>query len=218
MIMNTQSPIKNVFVCSNPLIKLFLSKIRDVSTDSSRFRSLIKETTKYLIYESMSDLDLETIEIQTPVAKTSGFKIKNRFLVAPILRAGLSMVESIMETLPFAQIRHIGLYRNEETLQPVEYYVKLPNTIEENTKVIIADPMLATGGSAISAIDVFKKRGVEGKDIIFICLIASQYGLEKLTKEHDDIKIYCAVIDQKLNENGYIVPGLGDAGDRCFGT
>lgn len=218
MIMNIQSPIKNVFVSNNPLVKIFLSKIRDVSTDSTKFRSSIKEITKYLVYEAMSDLDLEVIEIQTPVAKTSGVKAKNRFLVAPILRAGLSMVESIMETLPFAQIRHIGLYRNEETLQPVEYYVKLPDTIESNTKVIITDPMLATGGSAISAIDVFKKRGVAGKDIVFICLIASQYGVEKLTQEHSDVKVYCAVIDQKLNEVGYIVPGLGDAGDRCFGT
>ncbi len=215
---NTNSPNKNVFVCNNPLIRFFLTEIRNKNSEPLKFRSYMKEASKYLVYEALSNIEIKTKEIETPVAIAEGIEFKNKFIVAPILRAGLSMVDGIIEVLPFAQIRHIGLYRNEETLQPVEYYVKLPDAIDENTNVLIIDPMLATGGSAISAVDVFKKRGVKGSSIKFISLIASKIGVQKLMEAHNDIELYCANIDSELNEKGYIVPGLGDAGDRCFGT
>lgn len=209
---------ENVYVCQNPLIQYFLTQIRDKNSDSVKFRNSVREASKYLIYEAFSKIKTKDVSIETPVAKAEGVDFENKFIVAPILRAGLSMVDSVMETLPFAQIRHIGLYRNEETLQPVEYYVKLPDNIGEDTIVLITDPMLATGGSAISTIDVFKKRNMPTQNIKFICLIASQYGIDKLTEAHKDVEVYCATVDKELNSHGYIVPGLGDAGDRCFGT
>jgi uracil phosphoribosyltransferase len=207
----------NVFVCSHPLIQVLVSELRSIDTNSIKFRRLIKEISRHLVYEALSDIPLKETIVKTPVAEAKGFEyLHDKFILAPILRAGLSMIDGAIETLPLAQVRHIGLYRNEETLQPVEYYVKLPETIDDNTTVVIMDPMLATGGSAISATDVFKKRGV--KKIKFLCLIASKVGIENLNKEHPDIQIYAAAVDEKLNDNGYIVPGLGDAGDRCFGT
>jgi uracil phosphoribosyltransferase len=207
----------NVFVCSHPLIQVLVSELRSIDTNSIKFRRLIKEISRHLVYEALSDIPLKETIVKTPVAEAKGFEyLHDEFILAPILRAGLSMIDGAIETLPLAQVRHIGLYRNEETLQPVEYYVKLPETIDDNTTVVIMDPMLATGGSAISATDVFKKRGV--KKIKFLCLIASKVGIENLNKEHPDIQIYAAAVDEKLNDNGYIVPGLGDAGDRCFGT
>lgn len=207
----------NVFVCSHPLIQVLISELRSIDTNSIKFRRLIKEISRHLVYEALSDIPLKETIVKTPVAEAKGFEyLHDKFILAPILRAGLSMIDGAIETLPLAQVRHIGLYRNEETLQPVEYYVKLPESIDDNTTVVIMDPMLATGGSAISATDVFKKRGV--KKIKFLCLIASKVGIENLNKEHPDIQIYAAAVDEKLNDNGYIVPGLGDAGDRCFGT
>lgn len=212
-----KSDANNVFVCSHPLIQVLVSELRSVDTNSIKFRRLIKEISRHLVYEALSDVPLKETKVITPVAEAKGFEyLHDKFILAPILRAGLSMIDGAIETLPLAQVRHIGLYRNEETLQPVEYYVKLPNNIDSNTTVVIMDPMLATGGSAISAVEVFKKRGIT--KIKFLCLIASKVGIENLNKEHPDVQIYSAAVDSHLNENGYIVPGLGDAGDRCFGT
>lgn len=208
---------EKVKICSHPLVQVAVSEIRSIETNSLRFRRLIKEISRHLVYEALSDVPLKKIEITTPLEKTEGYDFEcNKFILAPILRAGLSMIDGAVETLPMSEVRHIGLYRNEKTLQPVEYYVKLPDTIDNETTVIIMDPMLATGGSAISAIDVFKKRGVS--KIKFLCLIASAPGIKALLEEHSDIEIYAAAVDPELNEKGYIVPGLGDAGDRCFGT
>lgn len=207
----------NVKVCSHPLIQVLVSDLRSVDTNSIKFRRTIKEISRHLVYEALYDVPLKETTVTTPLAETTGYVYKDdKFILAPILRAGLSMIDGAIETLPLAQVRHIGLYRNEETLQPVEYYVKLPDAIDPESTVLIMDPMLATGGSAISAVDVFKKRGV--KKIKFLCLISSEYGIKALNKEHGDIQIYTAAVDAKLNEKGYIVPGLGDAGDRCFGT
>ncbi len=208
---------KKVTICSHPLVQVAVSEIRSIETNSLRFRRLIKEVSRHVVYEALYDTPLKETEITTPLAKTQRYKFENdKFILSPILRAGLSMIDGALETLPMSEVRHIGLYRNEETLKPVEYYVKLPEQIEKDTTVLILDPMLATGGSAISAVEVFKKRGVE--KIKFLCLIASAPGVEALNKEHPDVQIYAAALDPELNENGYIVPGLGDAGDRCFGT
>lgn len=208
---------KKIKICSHPLVQVAVSEIRSVETNSLRFRRLIKEVSRHVVYEALSDIPLKEININTPLAETTGYEFENnKFILAPILRAGLSMIDGAIETLPMSEVRHIGLYRNEETLKPVEYYVKLPNSIDNETTVLIIDPMLATGGSAISAVDVFKKRGVQ--KIKFLCLIASVVGVENLNNEHPDVQIYAAALDPELNENGYIVPGLGDAGDRCFGT
>ncbi len=208
---------ENVKICLHPLVQVAVSEIRSIETKPLKFRRLIKEISRHVVYEALSDTELKTIDIITPIQPTKGFDFKtNKFILAPILRAGLSMIDGAIETLPFAEVRHIGLCRNEKTLEPVEYYVKLPDSIDNETTVLIMDPMLATGGSAISAVDVFKKRGV--KKIKFLCLIASVTGVKALSTEHSDVEIYTAALDQELNEKGYIVPGLGDAGDRCFGT
>lgn len=207
----------NVTVCSHPLIQILISQLRDAETSSLRFRRLIKEISRHIVYEALADIPLKEIQVQTPLEIAKGFDFEHEnFILAPILRAGLSLIDGAIDTLPHAQVRHIGLYRNEETLQPVEYYVKLPETLDPDTTVLIMDPMLATGGSAISAVSVFKKRGI--RKIKFLCVISSSFGVEALIKEHPDIQIYTGVVDAKLNNVGYIVPGLGDAGDRCFGT
>ena len=204
-------------ICSHPLVQVAVSEIRSINTNSLRFRRLIKEISRHVVYEALSDTPLKEIDVTTPIQETKGYDFKcNKFILAPILRAGLSMIDGAVETLPFAEVRHIGLYRNEETLEPVEYYVKLPDSIDSETTVIIMDPMLATGGSAITAVEVFKKRGIN--KIKFLCLIASNPGVKALLKEHPEVQIYTAALDPELNEKGYIVPGLGDAGDRCFGT
>lgn len=208
---------QKVKICSHPLVQVAVSEIRSTETNSLRFRRLIKEVSRHVVYEALSDIPLKEVSINTPLAETKGYQFENdKFILAPILRAGLSMIDGALETLPMSEVRHIGLYRNEETLKPVEYYVKLPDSIDKETTVLIIDPMLATGGSAISTVEVFKKRGVE--KIKFLCLIASAVGVENLNNEHPDVQIYAAALDPELNENGYIVPGLGDAGDRCFGT
>ena len=169
-----------------------------------------------MCYESMRDLPLEDVEVETPIAKTKTKMVAGvKLAVVPILRAGLGMVNGVLTLVPSARVGHIGLYRDEETLEPHEYYCKLPKNIESRL-VIVTDPMLATGGSAISAIKLIKERG--GKHIKFMCLIAAPEGIEALTNAHPDIEVYCAHVDERLNENGYIVPGLGDAGDRIFGT
>lgn len=204
------------FIMDHPLIQHKISLLRDKNTGSKEFRELISEVTMLMCYEATRDLPLKEVEIETPVAVAKTKVISGRKLAfVPILRAGIGMVDGVLTLVPAAKVGHIGLYRDPETHMPVEYYCKLPNDISER-EVIVVDPMLATGGSAIDAINLIKKHGV--KNIKFMCIIAAPEGLEALTKAHPDVAIYCASKDEKLNENKYIVPGLGDAGDRIFGT
>ena len=208
--------MKNVTIYDHPLIQHKISVLRNVETGSTNFRRLVEEITMLMCYESMRDLPLEDVEVETPIAKTKTKMVAGvKLAVVPILRAGLGMVNGVLTLVPSARVGHIGLYRDEETLEPHEYYCKLPKNIESRL-VIVTDPMLATGGSAISAIKLIKERG--GKHIKFMCLIAAPEGIEALTNAHPDVEVYCAHVDERLNENGYIVPGLGDAGDRIFGT
>ena len=205
-----------IMIMDHPLIQHKLSILRDKDTPSKDFRTLICEIAMLMTYESTRDLPLTEVEIETPITKMKAKKISGKKLaVVPILRAGIGMVDGVLNMVPSARVGHIGLYRDPETLQPVEYYCKLPADIEER-EVIVVDPMLATGGSAIDAIAQIKKRGP--KHIKFMCTIAAPEGLEALKNAHPDVDIYCAALDEKLNDHGYIVPGLGDAGDRIFGT
>ena len=203
-------------IMDHPLIQHKLSFLRDEKTTSMEFRSLVSEIAMLMCYEATRDLPLEEVETKTPVdvAKTKVIAGKKLAFV-PNLRAGLGMVDGVLALVPSARVGHIGLYRDPETLMPVEYYCKLPADIEER-EVIVLDPMLATGGSAIDAIAQIKKRNP--KDIKFMCIIAAPEGLEALKKAHPDVEIYVGALDDHLNDHGYIVPGLGDAGDRIFGT
>jgi uracil phosphoribosyltransferase len=177
----------------------------------------VGELARYLSYEAAGDLPLVDLLIDTPITTTTAQRVdEQKIILAPILRAGLAMIEGAIATFPHAQVRHIGIFRDEKTLQPVEYYVKLPPKLDPDTLVLLLDPMLATGGSAIAAIDVFKKRQITR--FKFICLIAAPEGIAATHARHPDVPIYTASVDSHLNERGYIVPGLGDAGDRCFGT
>ena len=205
-----------VIITDHPLIQHKITFIRDKNTGPKAFRELVKEVALLMAYEVTRDLPLEEIEIETPICKTKSKVISGKKLgIIPILRAGLGMVEGILELIPAAKVGHVGLYRDPETLKPVEYYCKLPTDVEERD-LIVLDPMLATGGSASAAIQFLKDKGVS--NIKLVCLIASAQGIEAIQKEHGDVDIYVASIDEKLNENAYIVPGLGDAGDRLFGT
>ncbi len=207
---------ENVMVMDHPLIQHKITLLRDKNTGSKEFRELISEVTMLMCYEALRDLPLKEIEVETPLTTARTKVLAERHLAfIPILRAGMGMVDGVMNLMPTARIGHIGLYRNPETLQPVEYYCKLPSDINERD-VIILDPMLATGGSATDAITLVKKRSP--KTIKFMCILASPEGIEALHKAHPDVKIYCAAKDKNLNEHGYIMPGLGDAGDRIFGT
>lgn len=206
----------NVTVFDHPLIQHKISILRNVETGNKQFRELVSEITMLMCYEALRDLPLEDVEIETPITKTMTPMLKGpKLAVIPILRAGLGMVSGVQALVPSAKVGHIGMYRDEETLEPHEYYCKLPQNIG-NRQIIVVDPMLATGGSAVDAINLVKQRG--GQKIKFMCLIAAPCGIEALTKAHPDVEIYCAHVDEKLNEVGYIVPGLGDAGDRIFGT
>lgn len=205
-----------ITICDHPLIKHKITMIRQKETGTNEFRALVEEIAVLMGYEALRDLELEDVEIETPLTKTMCPVIAGKKpAIVPILRAGLGMVGGLLKLMPAAKVGHIGMYRDEETHEPHEYYCKLPNPIEQR-KIYVVDPMLATGGSAVDAIDLIKKRG--GKDITFMCIIAAPEGLCKLSKEHPDIKIFVGNLDEKLNENAYIVPGLGDAGDRIFGT
>ena len=205
-----------VIVLDHPLIKHKLTFIRNKDTGSKEFRELVKEVSMLMAYEVTRDLPLEEIEIQTPITKTKTQVISGKKVgLVPILRAGLGMVDGMLNLIPAARVGHIGLYRDPETLKPVEYYCKLPQDIEERD-LIVLDPMLATGGSATAAIQFLKDRG--SNSIKLVCLIAAPEGIEALEKAHPDVDIYVASIDEKLNKDAYIVPGLGDAGDRLFGT
>ena len=205
-----------VFVMDHPLIQHKLTFLRDINTGSKEFRELVSEIATLMCYEATRDLPLRETEITTPMGIAKTKVIAGRKLAfVPILRAGLGMVDGVLNLVPAAKVGHIGLYRDETTLTPVEYYNKLPSDINER-EVIVLDPMLATGGSAIDAITIIKRS--HPKCIKFMCIIAAPEGLKALAKAHPDVQIYCASVDSHLNEIGYIVPGLGDAGDRIFGT
>ena len=207
---------RKVVIMDHPLIQHKLSILRDVNTSTKEFRDLVNEISMLMIYDATRDLPLSEIDVQTPCGIAHCKEIAGRKLAfVPILRAGLGMVEGALMLVPSARVGHIGLYRNEATLEPVEYYCKLPKDIEERD-VFVLDPMLATGGSAIDAIGQIKTRNP--RSIKFLCIIAAPEGLEALKKSHPDVDIFAAGLDDHLNENGYIVPGLGDAGDRIFGT
>lgn len=208
--------MSRVYVFDHPLIQHKLTYIRDKNTGTKEFRELVDEVATLMAFEITRDLPTEEIEIETPItkAKTKVLSGKKIALV-PILRAGIGMVDGVLKLIPAAKVGHIGLYRDPETLKPVEYYVKLPADIEERDFIVV-DPMLATGGSAIEAIHSLKKRGAT--HIKFMCLIAAPEGVEALQEAHPDVDIFIAALDEKLNDHGYIVPGLGDAGDRLFGT
>lgn len=205
-----------VHILDHPLIQHKLTYIRDINTGTKEFRELVDEVATLMAYEITRDLPLTETEIETPVRKAMSNVLAGKKLgIVPILRAGLGMVEGVLNLIPAAKVGHIGLYRDPETLLPVEYYVKLPSDIAERD-LILLDPMLATGGSAIEAVNSLKKRGA--KKIRFMCLIAAPEGVEAMTEAHPDVDIYIAALDEKLDEKGYIVPGLGDAGDRLYGT
>lgn len=201
---------------NHPLILHKLSLIRDKNTGAKDFRELVEEVAMLMAYEVTRNIQVETVEIETPICKAQCKMLAGKKMaIVPILRAGLGMVDGMLRLIPAAKVGHIGLYRDEKTLKPVEYFCKLPQDIGERD-VIVTDPMLATGGSAVDAITMLKKRGAI--NIRIMCLIAAPEGIEAVKKAHPDVDIYCAAIDERLNENGYIVPGLGDAGDRLFGT
>jgi uracil phosphoribosyltransferase len=203
-------------VFDHPLIQHKLTYIRDVNTGTKEFRELVDEVATLMAFEITRDLSTEEVEVQTPLQKAKSSVISGKKLgVVPILRAGLGMIDGILKLIPAAKVGHVGLYRDPKTLKPVEYYVKLPSDVEERDFIVV-DPMLATGGSAVEALNSMKKRGA--KNIRFMCLIAAPEGVEEVQKHHPDVDIYIAALDEKLNEKGYIVPGLGDAGDRMFGT
>ena len=206
----------SAIVLDNPLIQHKLAIIRDKKTGTKEFREIIGELATFLCYEAMSDAKLEEVEIETPICKTKVKKLdENKYAFVPILRAGTGMLDGLLKAIPNAKIGHVGLYRNEETHEPVRYYYKMPSDISSR-EVIVLDPMLATGGSASDTITMLKEDGV--KNIKFLCIISAPEGIKKLEETHPDVKIYTTAIDEKLNENAYIVPGLGDAGDRIFGT
>ncbi|MDN4492111.1 uracil phosphoribosyltransferase [Ureibacillus aquaedulcis] len=208
--------MSKVYVFDHPLIQHKLTYIRDKRTGTKEFRELVDEVATLMAFEITRDMPLEEIEIDTPVttAKTKVLSGK-KIAIVPILRAGIGMVDGVLKLIPAAKVGHIGLYRDPETLKPVEYYAKLPADVEERDFIIV-DPMLATGGSAVEAINSLKTRGA--KNIKFMCLIAAPEGVQAIQESHPDVDIYIAALDEKLNDHGYIVPGLGDAGDRLFGT
>jgi uracil phosphoribosyltransferase len=206
---------KNVHLIQHPLIQHKLTLMREKTTSTKEFRELVKEVSALMVYEISRNMDLKSVDIETPIGKTEGRLLKDEIAIIPILRAGITMAEGIIDLIPTAKVGHIGLYRDPDTLEPVEYYCKLPKHIEEY-KIFLVDPMLATGGSAIKAVQVIKEKGA--KDISFVCLISAPEGLSKLSSVFPEIPIYTISIDEHLNSHGYIVPGLGDAGDRLFGT
>ena len=205
-----------VYVFDHPLIQHKVSMMRMIDTPVKDFRDLAKEVIMLMGFEATRDLPLKTVEIETPICKTSANVLAGEDIaIVPILRAGLGFVDGMLELVPNAKVGHVGLYRDPKTHQPVEYYCKLPSDIERR-RIFVLDPMLATGGSAVAAVQFIKDRG--GKDINFMCLIAAPEGIKALQEAHPDVDIYIAQEDERLNENAYIVPGLGDAGDRLFGT
>ncbi len=206
-------PVKEI---RHPLIQHKITYLRNKNTDTKTFRETLNEIAGLMVYEATKDMSLDEIEVETPIMKTKSYVLPDKAMaIVPVLRAGLGMVEGVMTFVPTAKVGHIGVYRNEETLEPVYYYCKLPEDISER-KVFLVDPMLATGGSANYSIDYLKAQGV--KDIVFLCIIAAPEGIQNVLNKHPDVTIFAAQVDSGLNEKGYIYPGLGDAGDRIFGT
>ena len=206
----------NITICDHPLIKHKISMIRQKTTGTNEFRAIVEEIAMLIGYEALRTLELEEVEIETPIETAMCPVIAGKKpAIVPILRAGLGMVGGLLKLMPAAKVGHIGMYRDEVTFEPHEYFCKLPSPIDQR-KIFVVDPMLATGGSAVDAINLIKQRG--GKDISFLCVIAAPEGVEKLSKAHPDVKIYVGNLDRELNEHAYICPGLGDAGDRIFGT
>ena len=208
--------MSNVIIFDHPLIQHKVGIIRRVETGSKDFRTIIGEIAKLMCYEATRDLKLQDVEIETPICRTTVKELAGRKMaVVPILRAGLGMVDGMLDMVPAAKVGHIGLYRDPQTLEPVEYYCKLPSDCSER-EVFVVDPMLATGGSSVAAISMLKEHGC--RNIRFMCIIAAPEGVKKMQEVHPDVDIYIAAMDDHLNDHGYIVPGLGDAGDRIFGT
>ena len=208
--------MENVTYIDHPLVQHKISMLRKKTTGTNEFRTLVEEIATLMGYEALRDLPLEDVEVETPIETCMTPMLAGKKLaIVPILRAGLGMVNGVLSLVPSAKIGHIGLYRDEETHEPHEYFCKLPNPIEQRT-IVVADPMLATGGSAVAAIDFIKQHG--GKHIKFMCIIAAPEGVKRLHEAHPDVQIYVGHLDRELNENAYICPGLGDAGDRIFGT
>ena len=200
----------------HPLIEHKISYIRSKDIGTKELREVIGEIAQLMCYEATRDLKMKEVEIETPVARTTGRVLDGKKLaIVPILRAGIGMVDGMLSLIPAAKVGHIGLYRDPETLEPVEYYCKLPSDCEER-QVFVVDPMLATGGSSAAAVSMLKEKGV--KNIRFLCIIAAPEGVERMREEHPDVDLYIGALDERLNDHGYIVPGLGDAGDRIFGT
>ena len=206
--------VMQITVFDHPLLKTKMTMLRNAKTSTARFRNVISEIAMLLTYEVAKDIPVEEFVVQTPLQETTGYRIKGSVNIIPILRAGLGFLDGVIKVLPEANVGHIGMARNEETLEPIEYYCKLPKDKEAFT--IVVDPMLATGGSSSAAITQLKARGL--KNICFMCLVAAPEGVRKMNQDHPDVKIYCVALDDGLNEKGYILPGLGDAGDRIFGT
>jgi uracil phosphoribosyltransferase len=206
---------KNFNLIDHPLIKKDITVLRDINTDCETFRAVISRLSNILAVNLSVDLKLTEIDVESPLEKTSGYKLEQEVVIVPVLRAGLGMVNGFLQVMPDAKVGHIGLERDEKTLKPVEYYYKTPDRLTEH-ETILVDPMLATGGSASAAISYLKKRGA--RNIIFACIVAVPEGIIKINKDHSDVRIFAAALDRELNDNGYILPGLGDAGDRTFGT
>lgn len=207
--------MSNLHILDHPLIQNKLTRLRNIATNNHNFRLLLEELTALMVYEITRDYPLREVEVVTPLERTIGKVLDVPIVLVPILRAGTGMLGSVLNLIPTAKVGHIGLYRDPKTLKPIEYYSKLPAELED-AQVIIVDPMLATGGSAVAAVDLIKKEG--GKKIQFLCLVAAPEGAEALVQAHPDVPIYTAALDRRLNGHGYILPGLGDAGDRIFGT
>jgi len=202
-------------IINHPLIQNKLTRLRDINTNNHNFRLLLEELTAFMVYEITRDYPLKEVEIKTPLETMPGKVLDTPVVLVPILRAGTGMLRGVLDLIPMARVGHIGLYRDPNTLQPVEYYAKFPQTLPQ-ARVILVDPMLATGGSAIVGIDILKREGAQ--KIQFLCLVAAPEGVDAFSKAHPDVPIYTAALDRELNEHGYILPGLGDAGDRIFGT
>ncbi len=207
--------MKNLIIINHPLVKRDLTLLRDKTTPSYMFRAILRRTASLMAYEVTRDLLLTEKSVVTPLEKTKGYYVDHSFILVPVLRAGLGLVGGFVEVLPDARVGHIGLYRDEETLTPVDYYLNLPRKLDR-ALVFILDPMLATGGSAVAAVSELKKKGA--RKIRFVSLVAAPEGVKRLSQAHPDVRIYTCALDRRLNSKGYILPGLGDAGDRIFGT
>ena len=202
-------------VVKHPLVQHRMTLLRDIETKPKLFRELVSEISRFIAFEALRDLPLKDVEVTTPITKTTGQKVTGHTVIVPILRAGMGMLEGVLDMVPYATVGVLGMQRNEETAEPIPYYAKLPQAFDDSY-VIVVDPMLATGGSGSDALTTLKKAGF--RKLVFLCIVSCPEGLEKMQKEHPDVPIYTAVVDDHLNDHHYIVPGLGDAGDRLFGT